>query len=132
MTQATEISQAIVAALETIPGLAVIRGRDADWLRQPVYPVLVLEPRTERLEGISPPKIKYSRTWAIEILVDQNDPEPALTSLLRETFTALNLASAQPKIAGARLSAGDVAFNLFIEQQPQSSAVFQLSATFVE
>ncbi|MFQ3230862.1 hypothetical protein [Reinekea sp.] len=129
---ATAISQAIKAQLETIPGLTVITGKSVDWINNPVYPVLVMEPKFERIEGISVPKIKYQRVWAVEIFVEQEDAESALTSLLREVFEALGLAQQQPTLASARISASDISFTLFIEQQPQSSADFQLTAHFVE
>lgn len=129
---ATTISQALRAALEALPGVAVHSGKSAEWISKPEYPVICIEPRTERIERIVPPKVKYARIWAIEILTDQEDPEPALTSLLRECFEALSIADQNPQLAGARLSVGDVSFTLFIEQSPQSSAVFQLTASFVE
>jgi len=129
---ATEISTEIKARLNDLPGVTAFSGKPAEWINNPTYPVICLEPRTERIEAINPPKVKYSRAWAVEILTDQDDPEPALTSLLRETFDALALAQHHPQLAGARLAVGDVAFNLFINQSHQSSAVFQLTATWVE
>ncbi|PTY38553.1 hypothetical protein BGP77_11435 [Saccharospirillum sp. MSK14-1] len=129
---AIQIRQSLITTLKSIPNLSVYSGKPSDWINNPVYPVLIMEPKNERIEQISTPRIKYSRSWSIEIIIDQIDAEDALTLLLRETFNALGLAQQQPGFADARLSASDVNFNLFIEQQPQSSAVFQLTATFIE
>jgi hypothetical protein len=97
MTRATEISNLLKTRLEAIPGVTVFRGRGSDRVPDDCpMPVILMRSRLDTLQESRTEKYKARRTLVVEMITDEEDPEPTLDTLLRAVRRAIGAADSRP------------------------------------